>query len=318
MPANAFLQAQAVKQAQQYRNALLGMDQQRLSMDQQKFQADQEDDEEDRALYAAWAAGDWATADAIDPVSTMGYRMKQEELKKLQNPQAAETAGFGNVNPGDFTPESLAKYAQTKNFSDLQRYVTPAQDKVVVIGGVPSMVDPRSHEVTSLSTLPGEIAGKTAIAGATAQGRVTGTQTAEAAMSLPSAENNAADAKGVLDQLVSHKGTRFLYGGYGYAPIVPGTPQADANGLLEQVRGKAFLEAFQSLKGGGAITQVEGEKATAAITRLQDRRISYPAALAAAKELKGIMDKGLKAQRVKAGQGGTQRLKFDQNGDPVQ
>jgi hypothetical protein len=87
MPANAFAQGQQRKQAQEYRNSLLGMDQQRLSMDQQKFDAEQEDDEEDRALYAAWAKGDWATADAIDPVSTMGYRMKQAELQKMQTPE---------------------------------------------------------------------------------------------------------------------------------------------------------------------------------------------------------------------------------------
>jgi hypothetical protein len=94
MPANAFAQGQQRRQTQEYRNSLLGMDQQRLAMDQQKFQADQEDDEEDRALYAAWAKGDWATADAIDPVSTMGYRMKQEELKKLQTPEAPPSVQF--------------------------------------------------------------------------------------------------------------------------------------------------------------------------------------------------------------------------------
>jgi hypothetical protein len=88
MPANAFAQGQSRRQAQDYRNSLLGMDQQRLTMDQQKFDAEQEDDEEDRALYAAWAKGDWATADAIDPVSTMGYRMKQAELQKMQTPEA--------------------------------------------------------------------------------------------------------------------------------------------------------------------------------------------------------------------------------------
>jgi hypothetical protein len=87
-PANAFAQGQQRRQAQEYRNSLLSMDQQRLGMDQQKFQAEQEDDEEDRALYAAWAKGDWATADAIDPVSTIGYKMKLAELQKMEAPTA--------------------------------------------------------------------------------------------------------------------------------------------------------------------------------------------------------------------------------------
>ena len=39
--------------------------------------------------------------------------------------------------------------------------------------------------------------------------------------------------------------------------------------MLEQVQGGAFLQAFESLKGGGQITQIEGEKATQAIVRAQ-------------------------------------------------
>jgi hypothetical protein len=34
--------------------------------------------------------------------------------------------------------------------------------------------------------------------------------------------------------------------------------------------GQAFLQAFESLKGGGQITEIEGQKATQAIGRLDD------------------------------------------------
>ncbi|QDP49734.1 MAG: hypothetical protein Unbinned6284contig1004_3 [Prokaryotic dsDNA virus sp.] len=37
---------------------------------------------------------------------------------------------------------------------------------------------------------------------------------------------------------------------------------------LEQLKGKAFLQAFESLKGGGQITEIEGKKASDAIARL--------------------------------------------------
>lgn len=50
---------------------------------------------------------------------------------------------------------------------------------------------------------------------------------------------------------------------------VPGTDAADFQAVLEQITGTAFLQAFESLRGGGQITQVEGEKATNAIARLQ-------------------------------------------------
>lgn len=50
---------------------------------------------------------------------------------------------------------------------------------------------------------------------------------------------------------------------------VAGTKEADFKAMLEQVQGAAFLQAFERLKGGGQITQIEGEKATQAIIRAQ-------------------------------------------------
>ena len=51
-------------------------------------------------------------------------------------PQAEQGgAGFGNVNPGDYTPQSLAKYAQTRNFADLERQYAPQQAWVGNIAG---------------------------------------------------------------------------------------------------------------------------------------------------------------------------------------
>lgn len=39
--------------------------------------------------------------------------------------------------------------------------------------------------------------------------------------------------------------------------------------MVEQVRGGAFVQAFQDIKGGGAITETEGRAATQALARLQ-------------------------------------------------
>lgn len=49
---------------------------------------------------------------------------------------------------------------------------------------------------------------------------------------------------------------------------VGGTSAAGGQAKIDQLRGKAFLEAFESLKGGGSITEKEGEAATAAKIRL--------------------------------------------------
>lgn len=49
---------------------------------------------------------------------------------------------------------------------------------------------------------------------------------------------------------------------------VPGTPMKRFQTRANQLGGQAFLQAFESLKGGGQITEIEGQKATQAIGRL--------------------------------------------------
>lgn len=61
---------------------------------------------------------------------------------------------------------------------------------------------------------------------------------------------------------------------------------------MDQVTGQAFLEAFQQLKGGGHITEIEGEKATAAITRLGTVTMNEGDYKAAANELIDIAKRG--------------------------
>lgn len=49
---------------------------------------------------------------------------------------------------------------------------------------------------------------------------------------------------------------------------ISGSEATDFQVLLDQIQGSAFLQAFESLKGGGQITEVEGKKAEQAIARL--------------------------------------------------
>ena len=66
--------------------------------------------------------------------------------------------------------------------------------------------------------------------------------------------------------------------------FIPGTAAADFDKMLEQIKGSAFLTAYERLKGGGPIATVEGEKGTTAVTRL-DRNISEREFVRAAREL---------------------------------
>jgi len=85
--------------------------------------------------------------------------------------------------------------------------------------------------------------------------------------------------------------------------MFPGSDTASFNKRLDQVKGGAFMEAFQNLRGGGQITEKEGEKATAAITRM-DTAQSEAEFKAAAREFQGIIRKGMDNARRQAQTGG--------------
>lgn len=105
---------------------------------------------------------------------------------------------------------------------------------------------------------------------------------------------------GVIDQLITSPGLGAITGLRSKIPAIPGTDAAKANALAEQLEGQAFLQAFQSLKGGGAITETEGRKASAAIARLNrnQRKSDYIEAL---QELRGILQETKQRAESKVG-----------------
>jgi hypothetical protein len=82
------------------------------------------------------------------------------------------------------------------------------------------------------------------------------------------------------------------------ARFIPGTDAANFQSRFDQIKGASFLEAFEILRGGGAITQVEGEKGTTAINRMalaQDEAEF----IAAARDVQDIMNSGIKKARAR-------------------
>lgn len=86
--------------------------------------------------------------------------------------------------------------------------------------------------------------------------------------------------------------------------FVEGSDVASFDIRQKQIEGRAFLEAFQALKGGGSITEKEGEKGTAAIMRM-NKASSEREYIAAARELQDIMAKGVERAKAKASGGAT-------------
>ena len=122
---------------------------------------------------------------------------------------------------------------------------------------------------------------------------------ANANASTQTAIGKANDTISVIDSFTAHPGFDRLYGAFDtrfgripipdqFIPNMPGGEAANAEPFLNQIEGQAFLQAFESLKGGGQITEVEGRKATEAISRATNRGQSPEAARAALDELRGI------------------------------
>lgn len=91
---------------------------------------------------------------------------------------------------------------------------------------------------------------------------------------------------------------------------IPGTGSKRFGARADQLNGQAFLQAFESLKGAGQITEIEGQKATQAIGRLDTAQspADYRDALS---ELRGILDIGMQRQKVDGTADETKRYKFN-------
>ena len=89
---------------------------------------------------------------------------------------------------------------------------------------------------------------------------------------------------GILDDPALESATGIL----SMTQAIPGTPMYRFGTRVKQLQGQAFLQAFEGLKGGGQITEIEGTKATEAIGRLDSAQSAedYRGAL---NELKGIL-----------------------------
>jgi hypothetical protein len=84
------------------------------------------------------------------------------------------------------------------------------------------------------------------------------------------------------------------------ARFVPGTDAANFMGYLDQINGAAFLQAYTILKGTGPIATKEGERATAAVTRMKTA-LSEDEFITAAREFQDSIRKATQAAQKKAG-----------------
>ncbi|MGY2995447.1 hypothetical protein [Mesorhizobium sp. URHB0026] len=156
------------------------------------------------------------------------------------------------------------------------------------------LLDPITRQ--PVGRIPKDLAGA---ASQTAQGTAQGA----AAFDLPRVEQNANQILDTLDKMKNHPGREGSTGFFqGMLPSRT-SDQVDFQSLVDQTKGQTFLQAFQSLKGGGAITDIEGAKATNAISRLGNQRLSDQDYLQAITDLEDVIKTGVARAQHQAGGG---------------
>lgn len=102
----------------------------------------------------------------------------------------------------------------------------------------------------------------------TASGSAAGKVAGEAAANLGAEEASAKLLNGQIDAVLSDPKLDSMVGPFdAWRPNISGAANT-FQARLDQIKGSLFMQAYQSLKGGGQITEIEGQKATDAMARL--------------------------------------------------
>lgn len=220
-------------------------------------------------------------------------------LGRARGVRNASTNEFGKAG-AVFQGEDGKFY--TVQFSESgERRILPLADGMTPARGVSEVDTGTGTRVINKATgadvreIPKNVAGKAA------QEEV-GTAQGKATADIPRIEANADRALQTIDQIRKHPGKKYGLGITAATGYLPATEARGFTNLVDQAKGQTFLEAFNSLRGGGQITEAEGAKATQALARL-DRYQNEADFDAALKDLEDVVRKGLQVAKQKAGGG---------------
>mgnify|MGYP001823490036 CR=1 FL=1 len=135
-------------------------------------------------------------------------------------------------------------------------------------------------------------------------GRTEGEERTLAKLDIPKMQSNAQYLKGLVNKALEHPGFSSVVGmpslGKGMQ-FVSGSSEAGFRALQQQIEGKQFMQAYETLKGGGQITEIEGRKATEALSRLRSA-VSEDEYRIAAEEFITEIDRLTRLAEQRAGQ----------------
>ena len=140
------------------------------------------------------------------------------------------------------------------------------------------------------------------IAGDTTAAQEEAKRRTQAIADAPNVAAVADQSLAIIDKAINHPGRAAATGTSAILPwdFAAGSAGKDFMAVQKQLEGQAFLQAFERLKGGGQITEIEGQKATQAMARL-DRAQSEGEYLQALKDLREVFVAAKSRAMAKAG-----------------
>ena len=297
---------QALAQQEQSRSAQ-EMQRARYLMEIQKYQQEEmrmRQAEEERARQAQAMQELMSTMDPKEAqiAAVLGPKYVEQMLQQrmqtgrlpaanIQEYEAAKAGGFQG---------SFMDYMNSK----INRPVSPNYQAIPTAEGM-QVFNTRTGRVEGTQGMPPaqfNPALQGQIAASRAEGTATGESTAASKLNLSSYLDSSEAMLSKVAELIRHPGMPAAVGAPSLGKamtLVPGTEASNFMARLEEVKGGQFLEAFNTLKGGGAITQTEGQKATQAISRMSTSQ-DEKEFVTAANEFMDIVRKGMERAQAKA------------------
>lgn len=220
--------------------------------------------------------------------------------KRASQGEYNKTPVYGTRTGPDGKPETVM--LQTGSRGDA--VATKLPEGVAVNAQKPIEVDAGTHTVLLDPITRTPIAQIPKNKGEVERQKVIGEAQGKALADLPSVQSNADNLIRYIDAVATDPNLDKMIGYKGYLRNV--TPEARTlQSKVDQIKGQAFLIAFQNLKGAGAITEMEGAKATAALGRLQEMVQSGQDYRQALKDFRTEVERLVSVAKTKAGGGGS-------------
>lgn len=219
-----------------------------------------------------------------DPGMALNAYFKQRQLEdQTQRPTTAmQNWQFAQTLPDDERalflggdrPSNQKEWEFYNSLSpeDQRRYLTMkrASQMVDLGGGGVGAYDPNSGSVDTVVSSEDATGREATLAGSKASAAAQGRAQGDARSRLGPYALEVEATLGFVDRLKQHPGRQGATGKSGwFNPLFPpGTDRRDFLTLLDTAKGKQFGIAYETLKGGGQITEIETEQATKALGNL--------------------------------------------------